>query len=223
MNQGTLILSILTLISASEPKEDINLLAAVGSPLPPDVRPVIGPFGRKKRPAIEFSKTSYIGRYARDLLNFPFPENFGIKASVFLYSLNGGVLFSVVSKDQRSEILVLEVVRKNRRSQSIVLTYRNEKPAETYVVRFDVPQFTHMWTVFSIAFRGQDVQLFMNGCQIVKRLRLLRNRAKLNVEHDAVVYVGRAGWYSSKRPLFVSTLFSLFLIAGWSFDGTQWC
>ena len=199
--------SSLALISASEFKQDVNLLVAVGSPLPPDVRPVIGPFGRRDRPAIEFSQLSYVGRYARDMLNSPFPINFGIKASTYLYSMNGGVLFSVVSRDQRRNFLVLEVVRKGSRNQTIVLTYRNTNPPETYKLEFTVPKFSRRWTLFSIAVRGKDIWLFMNGCQVVRRLQLKRDRSRLEIDEDAVVYVGRAGWYSPKRPLFVSTIF----------------
>ena len=199
-----IICALLILISAAEFKQDVNLLAAVGSPLPPDVRPVVGPFGRKDRPAIQFGELSYVGRYARDMLNSPFPIDFGIKVTTYLYSTNGGVLFSVVSKDQRRDILILEVVRKTDRNQTIILTYKNEDPSETYALKFDVPKFTRRWTVFSIAVRDKDVWLFMNGCNIVRRLHLMKNRGRLNVEEDAVVYVGRAGWYSPKRPLFVS-------------------
>ena len=196
----------LALISASEFKQDINLLVAVGSPLPPDVRPVIGPFGRRDRPAIEFSQLSYVGRYARDMLNSPFPIDFGIKVSTFLYSINGGVLFSVVSRDQRRDFLILEVVRKSRTNQTIVLTYRNTNPSETYKLKFDVPKFSRKWTIFSIAVRDKDVWLFMNGCHVVRRLQLKKSRSRLDIDEDAVVYVGRAGWYSPKRPLFVSTI-----------------
>ena len=204
----TLLIScILTSVSALEYKQDVNLLSAVGSPLPSDVRPVIGPFGRKGRPAIEFSRASYIGRYAQDMLNFPFPKSFGIKVSTYLYSLYGGVLFSIVSKDQRRDFLILEIARKGNNNQSIIITYKNTNPSETYVLKFDVPKFVRRWTIFSMAIRDQDVWLFMNGCAVVRRLKLKNNRAKLNIDEDAVVYVGRAGWYSRKRPFFVSTSF----------------
>lgn len=214
MYQGIFILHIIALISASEFKEDVNLMSAVGSPLPSDVRAVVGPFGRKDRPAIEFSRVSYIGRYARDMFNFPFPKDFSIKVSTYSYTIDGGVLFSIVSKDQRRDMLVLEIVRKNKRTQTIMLTYKNVDPAETYVLKFDVPRFDRRWTVFSLSARDQDLWLFMNGCQLVKKLKLVKNRDRLKIENDAVVYVGRAGWYSHKSPFFVSIKFIWLLIKG---------
>ncbi len=156
------------------------------------------------RPAIEFTANSYVGRYAADLLHLPFTKDFGIKVTVFLHSVFGGVLFSVVSPDQRKDILLLEVKKYGKRNQSIDLVYRNSNPEEVYRARFIVPRFSRRWTVFSIAVRGQQIWLYMNGCQYVQGLALRRKRAALAIPPRAVVYVGRAGWYSRKRPLFVS-------------------
>ena len=197
----------LVLISTTELKGDINLMAAVGSPIPHDVRPVIGPFGRRGRPAIEFSQSSYVGRYARDLLDLPFPVDFGIKVSIFQYTVNGGVLFCVVSKDQQRDFLVLEIARKNERNQTIILTYQNTNPSATYKLKFDVPMFIRRWTIFSIVVRDREVWLFMNGCHVVSRLQLTKDRGALQIDEDAVVYVGRAGWYSQKNAFFVSTFY----------------
>ena len=197
----------LVLISTTELKGDINLMAAVGSPIPSDVRPVIGPFGRRGRPAIEFSQASYVGRYASDLLNLPFPVDFGIKVSIFQYTVNGGVLFCIVTKDQQRDFLVLEITRKNERNQTIILTYRNTNPSATYELKFDVPNFVRRWTIFSIAVRDREVWLFMNGCHIVSRLQLKKDRSGLQIDEDAVVYVGRAGWYSRKNAFFVSRFY----------------
>lgn len=200
-----LFLTVINFISASERPTDVNLLIAVGTPLPRDVAPVTGPFGHRGRPAIEFSPNSYIGRYARDMLPRPFPKNFAIKVTTYLYTMKGGVLFSVVSKDQHRDFLVLEVKQKGTKNQTILLTYKNSYPSKTYVARFDVPKFSRRWTVFSIVVRDQEVWLYMNGCNVVRGLALMMRREPLQIEEDSVVYVGRAGWYSRKRPFFVST------------------
>ncbi len=195
---------------ATERSDDVNLLVAVGSPLPYDVFPVTGPFGSRGRPAIEFTSNSYVGRYARDLLPLPFYKDFGIKVTIFLHSIRGGVLFSVVSPDQRKDILLLEVKKYGRRNQTIELSYRNTNPSDVYKARFIVPKFSRRWTVFSIAVRGQQVWLYLNGCQYVQGLALMKNREPLVIDKQSVVYIGRAGWYSRKRPLFVSLFFNLF-------------
>lgn len=189
---------------ATEYSTDVNLLLAVGTPLPYDVYPVTGPFGYRGRPAIEFTTNSYIGRYARDLLPLPFYADFGIKVTVFLHSIRGGVLFSVVSPDQKENVLLLEVKQYGKHNQTIDLLYRNSNPSEVYKARFIVPSFDRKWTVFSIAVRGQEIWLYFNGCTIIKGLGLKKRRERLVIGRQSVVYIGRAGWYSRKKALFVS-------------------
>eukprot|EP00795_Rhopilema_esculentum_P013358 gene13358-4210_t len=198
-------LLVFNFVSAVEKETDVNLLLAVGSPVPRDVAPMVGPFGIRGRPAFQFTPNSYIGRYARDILHLPFQTEFGIKVTTLVYRANGGVLFSIVSKDQHKDFLTLEVRKKNSKNQTIEINYRNSNPLEIYSVKFDVPNFYGKWTIFSIAVRDQNAWLFMNGCQIVRGFAFRRRLNPLDIKEDSVVYVGRAGWYSDKRPFFVST------------------
>lgn len=189
----------------SNSKDDINLLAAVGSPLPPDVRPVTGPFGRYGRPAVEFTPQSYVGRWARDLLPLPFYKDFGIKVTIFLQSIQGGVLFTVLEPDHSSIVLGLSILRVGKNNQSIELVYKNpskEYGSKELKATFVLPKFERRWIVFSIAISGQSVYLYFNGCEKVYSKVFEETRSSLVIKSNAPVFIGMAGWYIQKPVLF---------------------
>ena len=197
-------------ISHTDKPNDVNLLVAVGSPLPRDVRPVTGPFGHRGRPAIEFTPRSYVGRYAKDILPLPFLRDFGVRATVFLQSILGGVLFSVLSTDQRRTLLLLDIKPLGPNNQTLELVYDDGSEAkQTLAAKFVVPNFSRKWTVFSLTVQDQKITLYFNGCERVQSKILLKNRQPMLVDDRSVVFVGRAGWYSKRRPFFVS--FNFFL------------
>lgn len=189
-------------------RDDINLLAAVGSPLPNDVRPVTGPFGRFGRPAVEFTPQSYIGRWAKDLLPIPFYENFGIKVTIFLQSIYGGVLFNVLEYDHSKVVLGLNIVQVGTKQQAIEFIYRNVADengvSQELLAVFTVPRFDRRWTVFSLTVHGQEATLYFNGCQKVMRAVFKVRRAGLDLRENAPMFIGMPGWYIKKPALFVS-------------------
>ncbi|XP_057303656.1 collagen alpha-1(XV) chain-like isoform X2 [Hydractinia symbiolongicarpus] len=189
----------------SNSKDDINLLAAVGSPLPPDVRPVTGPFGRYGRPAVEFTPQSYVGRWARDLLPLPFYKDFGIKVTIYLQSIQGGVLFTILEPDHSSIVLGLSILRVGKNNQSIEIVYKNpskEYGSKELKATFVLPKFERRWIVFSIAISGQSVYLYFNGCEKVYSKVFEETRSSLVIKSNAPVFIGMAGWYIQKPILF---------------------
>ncbi|XP_066917669.1 collagen alpha-1(XV) chain-like isoform X2 [Clytia hemisphaerica] len=185
--------------------EDINLLAAVGSPFPPDVRAVTGPFGRFGRPAVEFTPNSYVGRWARDLLPIPFFWNFGIKISLFLQSIYGGVLFSVLEYDHSKSILALNVLQASNNKHKIEFIYRSKSGTEeerNLVASFLVPRMDRRWNVFSITVVDQEVTLYFSGCDRVLRKVFKHERKALDVRSNSPIFLGNAGWYIKKPALY---------------------
>ena len=195
----------------SDSPDDINLLAAVGSPLPPDVRPVTGPFGRFGRPAVEFTPQSYVGRWAKDILPIPFYFNFGIKVTIYMQSIKGGVLFTVLEMDHSNIILGLQILRYGQNNQSLELTYQNKETDNTnkqLVVRFVLPDFSRRWTVFSISVVGNRATLYFNGCQkVFSQNFATEQRRSLSIGPKNPIFLGMSGWYIQKPPLFVSIRF----------------
>jgi len=194
-----------------EANEDINLLAAVGSPFPPDVRAVTGPFGRLGRPAVEFTPKSYVGRWAKDLLKIPFFKDFGIKVSVFLQSIYGGVLFTVLEHDHSKSILSLNILQAPDGKQKIEFTYRNEGGPETareLITTFIVPRMDRRWVVFSLTVVQQEVTLYYSGCDRVLKTMFQYPRLDLAVRANSPIFLGNAGWYIEKPALYVRLFIS---------------
>lgn len=190
----------------SDSEDDINLLTAVGSPLPPNVHPVTGPFGPRERPAIEFTPKSYVGRWAKDLLPIPFYYNFGIKVTLFIQELQGGVLFSILEADHSQMKLALSVLKVGNDKQYIELVYRNDRMigSSQMSASFTLPKFTRSWTVFSITVREQVVTLFFNGCDKIYSKVFREKRAPLRIFPTDPLFVGMAGWYIEKPSFYVS-------------------
>ena len=193
-----------TLVDAND---DVNLLAAVGSPFPSDVRAVTGPFGRLGRPAVEFTPNSYIGRWARDLLPVPFFWNFGIKVSLFMQSIYGGVIFSVLEFDHSKSVLGINVLQASTTKQKIEFIYRSEGTNEeerNLVATFIVPRMDRRWSVFSFTVVDQEVTLFYGGCDRVMKAVFKHKRRPLAVRQNSPIFLGNAGWYIEKPALYVS-------------------
>ena len=189
-------------------------MAAVGSPLPPDVRPVTGPFRQFGRPAVEFTPQSYVGRWAKDLLTLPFYKDFGIKATLFLQTIHGGVLFSVLKPDHSEIILGLNVLKASNYNQSIEFIYQNGGDIfgeKTLKATFVLPKFERKWTVFSLVVKGETITLFFNGCEKIYTKAFKQVRTPLNILPGSPIFLGMAGWYIEKPYLFVSMLLILYL------------
>ena len=183
------------------------MLAAVGSPLPPDVRPVTGPFGQFGRPAVEFTPQTYVGRWAKELLPRPFYTDFGMKVTIYLQSIQGGVLFSVLKPDHSKIILGVNILSTGNENQTIEFIYTNpdKGSGETQLTAsFVLPKFERQWTVFSLAVQGQKVTLYFKGCERVYSKVFKTKRIPLLIENNSPVFIGMAGWYIQKPVLFVS-------------------
>lgn len=200
-------------LSIADSQDNINLLAAVGSPLPPDVRPVTGPFGRYGRPAVEFTPQSYIGRWAKDLLPIPFYKDFGIKVTIFLQSIYGGVLFNVLEYDHSKVVLGLNIIQVDNTQQAIEFIYKNSPNvngmSQELSAVFTVPRFDRRWTVFSLTVHGQEVTLYLNGCEKIMTAAFKVSRTTLDLRENAPIFIGMPGWYIKKPALFVSIIFHL--------------
>lgn len=206
-NFSIVLFILLTSCTLVDANDDINLLAAVGSPFPPDVRAVTGPFGRFGRPAVEFTPNSYIGRWARDLLPVPFFWNFGIKVSLFMQSIYGGVIFSVLEYDHSKSILGINVLQASTTSHKIEFVYRSEGTNEderNLVAAFIVPRMDRRWHVFSFTVVDQEVTLFFGGCARIMKSVFKHKRRPLAVRQNSPIFLGNSGWYIKKPALYVS-------------------